>query len=265
MRTKIELREVTKGFASDKGRLDVIASVSFSAREGEFVAIVGPSGCGKTTLLNLMAGFIRPDAGTVVIDGAPRFRPDSRGILISQQGSVFPWLTVRENLMFGLNGRAAADNARIADHYADIVGLKGFEDSYPHELSGGMLKRTELARALAVKPEVLYMDEPFSALDALMSLRMRSELLRILAEERHTVMLVTHDVEEAIHLADRILVLSSRPARIQASFDVPFAHPRRLSSVAAQDLRIAILRELGVDEAAHEERRPDAPPGSGSS
>jgi ABC-type nitrate/sulfonate/bicarbonate transport system ATPase subunit len=258
MRTKIEVRELTKGFASGKGRLDVIDSVSLSVHEGEFVAIVGPSGCGKTTLLNLAAGFIRPDTGTVVIDGAPRSRPDSRGILISQQGSVFPWLTVRENLMFGLNGHAATDNAGIADHYADIVGLKGFEDSYPHELSGGMLKRAELARALVVKPEVLYMDEPFAALDALMSLRMRNELLRILAKERHTVMLVTHDVEEAIHLADRILVLSSRPTRILATFDVPFPHPRRLSSAAAQQLRIAILRELGVDEAVNDERPPDA-------
>jgi len=219
-------------------------------REGEFVAIVGPSGCGKTTLLNVMAGFIQPDTGTVVIDGSPRSKRDSRGILISQQGSVFPWLTVRENLMFGLNGHVPADNVSLADHYADIVGLKGFEDSYPHELSGGMLKRAELARALVVKPEILYMDEPFAALDALMSLRMRNELLRILAKERHTVMLITHDVEEAIHLADRVLVLSSRPARIRATFDVPFTHPRRLSSAAAQELRTAILLELGVDEAA---------------
>jgi ABC-type nitrate/sulfonate/bicarbonate transport system ATPase subunit len=247
MRTKIEVRGLTKAFSSDKGRLPVIENVSFSVRDGEFVAIVGPSGCGKTTLLNLLAGFIRPDGGTVIIDGAPRSKPDSRGILISQQGSVFPWLTVRENLMFGLNGHPPADHMQIADHYADIVGLKGFEESYPHELSGGMLKRAELARALVVKPEILYMDEPFSALDALMSLRMRNELLRILEKERHTVMLITHDVEEAIHLADRILVLSSRPMRIQATFDVPFPHPRRLSSSAAQELRVEILRELGVD------------------
>jgi len=245
MRPKIEVREVGKGFVSDRGRLEVIQNVSLSVRDGEFVAIVGPSGCGKTTLLNLIAGFIAPDTGTIFIDGAPHSKPSLRGILISQQGSVFPWLTVRENLMFGLNGHAAGST--LADRYAEIVGLTGFEDSYPHELSGGMLKRAELARALVVKPEILYMDEPFSALDALMSLRMRNELLRILAKERHTVMLVTHDVEEAIHLADRILVLSSRPTRIQAAFDVRFAHPRRLSSAAAQDLRVAILRELGVD------------------
>jgi ABC-type nitrate/sulfonate/bicarbonate transport system ATPase subunit len=246
-RTKIEVRELQKSFASDAGPLSVVAGVSFTVRDGEFVAIVGPSGCGKSTLMNIMAGFIRPDAGSVQIDGVLRSNPDSKGIMISQQGSVFPWLTVRENLMFGLNGHAPANKAELADHYAGIVGLKGFEASYPHELSGGMLKRAELARALVVKPEILYMDEPFSALDALMSLRMRNELLRILAKERHTVLLITHDVEEAIHVADRILVLSPRPTRIQASFAVPFPHPRRLSSPQAQELRVAILRELGVE------------------
>ncbi len=254
MRTKIELRGLRKSFASDKGPLQVIDDVGFTVGDGEFVAVVGPSGCGKSTLMNLMAGFIRPDSGAVVIDGIPRSKPDSKGILISQQGSVFPWLTVRENLMFGLNGDTQGDHAALADHYADIVGLKGFEDSYPHELSGGMLKRTELARALVVKPEILYMDEPFSALDALMSLRMRNELLRILAKERHTVILITHDVEEAIHLADRIIVLSPRPTRIQATFEVPFKHPRRLSSPEAQALRVAILSQLGVADEGPEKQ-----------
>jgi ABC-type nitrate/sulfonate/bicarbonate transport system ATPase subunit len=247
MRIKIEVRDLKKSFASDKGILPVIEAVSLSVEDGEFVAIVGPSGCGKSTLMNMMAGFIQPDAGSVAIDGVRRTKPDSKGILISQQGSVFPWLTVRENLMFGLNGHALPDRRAIAEHYADIVGLKGFEDSYPHELSGGMIKRTELARALVVKPEILYMDEPFSALDALLSLRMRNELLRILARERHTTLLITHDVEEAIHLADRIVVLSPRPTRIQAIFNVPFEHPRRLSSREVQELRLTILSELGVE------------------
>src|SRR5579885_2465727 len=195
MRTKIEVRDLRKTFASDKGRLPVVENVSFSVRDGEFVAIVGPSGCGKSTLLNMIAGFVAPDAGAVIIDGAPRNKPSSKGILISQQGSVFPWLTVRENLSFGLEALDPSEQVRIADHYAGIVGLQGFEHSYPHELSGGMLKRAELARALVVKPDILYMDEPFSALDALMSLRVRNELLRILRTERHTVILVTHDVE----------------------------------------------------------------------
>ena len=206
-----------------------------------------PPAAARSTLLNIIAGFDRPDQGLVTIDGAETFKPSSQGILISQHGSVFPWLTVQQNLMFGLNGHVHGDRETLADHYAAMVGLKGFERSYPHELSGGMLKRAELARALVVKPEILYMDEPFSALDALMNLRMRNELLRILSEERHTVVLVTHDVEEAIHLADRIIVLSSRPATLQAVFDVPFPHPRKLSSPGVQELKVAILRELGVD------------------
>jgi ABC-type nitrate/sulfonate/bicarbonate transport system ATPase subunit/flavin-dependent dehydrogenase len=247
MPTKIEVKDLQKGFATDKGPLKVVDGVSFGVGDGEFVAIVGPSGCGKSTLMSMIAGFDRPDRGSVVIDGAERTRPSSKGILISQHGSVFPWLTVRENLMFGLEGPSRRERAELADHYAGIVGLTGFEKSYPHELSGGMVKRVELARALVVKPEILYMDEPFSALDALMSLRMRNELLRILSEERHTVLLITHDVEEAVHMADRILVLSPRPTRIQATFEVGLPHPRKLTSPEVQELRVAILRELGVD------------------
>jgi ABC-type nitrate/sulfonate/bicarbonate transport system ATPase subunit len=153
---------------------------------------------------------------------------------------------VQQNLVFGQNQGTREQKAMLADHYIELVGLKGFERSYPHELSGGMLKRVELARALVVKPEILYMDEPFSALDALMSLRMQNEMLRILEKERHTMVLITHDVEEAIHLADQVLVLSQRPATIQARFEVPFPHPRRLTSPEAQALKESILRELGL-------------------
>src|SRR5215510_13575324 len=245
MPVKIAVESITKSFATDHGPRQVIGGIDFKVDDGEFVAIVGPSGCGKSTLMNIIAGFERPDTGRVVVDGAPRNGPSAKGIVISQQGSVFPWLTVQRNMMFGLNGHAGRE--ALADHYIAMVGLKGFEKSYPHELSGGMLKRVELARALVVKPEILYMDEPFSALDALMNLRMRNELLRILAEERHTVLLVTHDVEEAIHLANRILVLSTRPATIQVAFEVPFPHPRKLTSPEVQAFRVSILRELGVD------------------
>jgi ABC-type nitrate/sulfonate/bicarbonate transport system ATPase subunit len=228
----------------------VVGGISLDVADGEFVAIVGPSGCGKSTLMNMLAGFERPDAGAVRIDGVAVAGPSPKRIVISQHGSVFPWLTVQQNLMFGLNGTAHAETggerAALADHYAAMVGLKGFEKSYPHELSGGMLKRVELARAFIVKPEILYLDEPFSALDALMNLRMRNELLRILSEEHHTVVLITHDVEEAVYMADRIVVLSPRPTTIQASFRVDLPHPRRIASVEAQELREAILRELGV-------------------
>ncbi len=244
---KIVVNGISKSFDSDRGPLHVLNDISFEVADGEILAIVGPSGCGKSTLMNIIAGFDQPDSGVVTIDGAPLKKPSPRGILISQQGSVFPWLTVQQNLMFGLTEDTHSNKQELADHYASLVGLKGFEQSYPHELSGGMLKRAELARALVVKPEILYMDEPFSALDALLNLRMRNELLRILGEERHTVLLITHDVEEAIHLADRVLVLSPQPTHIQASFDVGIAHPRRLSSPPVQALRAAILSELGVE------------------
>jgi ABC-type nitrate/sulfonate/bicarbonate transport system ATPase subunit len=246
MSAKIVVDNISKSFRSEQGALTVVSGVSFEVADGEVVALVGPSGCGKTTLLNIIAGFEKPDAGSIRIDGAAHDKPSKQGILISQHGSVFPWLNVQQNLMFGLNGDVHDDKEGLADHYAALVGLQGFESNYPHELSGGMLKRAELARALVVKPEILYMDEPFSALDALMNLRMRNELLRVLSEERHTVLLITHDVEEAIHLADRVLVLSPAPARIKSSFEVSLPHPRKLSSRYVQDLRVAILRELGV-------------------
>lgn len=246
MAAKIALSEVRKSFVTAKGALPVVDGVSFEVADGEFVAIVGPSGCGKSTLLNIVAGFETPDTGRVAVEGRSRPGPSPQGIVISQHGSVFPWLTVQQNLMFGLNHGTRAEKVEFANRYTDLVGLKGFEQAYPHELSGGMMKRVEIARALVVKPEILYMDEPFSALDALMSLKMQTEMLRILKKERHTTVLITHDVEEAIHLADQILVLSSRPTVIQAQFEVPWKHPRKLSSPESQALKESILRELGV-------------------
>jgi NitT/TauT family transport system ATP-binding protein len=242
----ISLDRVSRIYSMGRLEVPALADVSLEVRPGEFVAIVGPSGCGKSTLMNIIAGFERQDQGSVKIDGVERVGPSPRGIVISQHGSVFPWLTVQQNLMFGLSGDSHGDKAGLADQYAAMVGLKGFEAAYPHELSGGMLKRVELARALVVKPEILYMDEPFSALDALMSLRMQTELQRILGEERHTVLLITHDVEEAVYMADRIIVLSPRPTTVQTTFHVSFPHPRKLSSLEAHGLREAILKELGL-------------------
>ncbi len=245
MDAKIAIRGLRKGFRA----LQVIDGIDLDVAPGEFVAIVGPSGCGKSTLMKLLAGFERPDSGAVAIDGVPVTRPSPNAIVISQHGSVFPWLTVRENLMFGLPGKDRAADVTTADHYAEMVGLKGFEKAYPHELSGGMLKRVEIARALAVKPDIVLMDEPFSALDALTALKMRNELLRVLREENHTVLLITHDVEEAIYLADRIVVLSSRPTRVATVFPITQPHPRKVSQPALQEIKDAILAQLGMSYA----------------
>lgn len=245
MDAKIAIRGLRKGFRA----LQVIDGIDLDVAPGEFVAIVGPSGCGKSTLMKLLAGFERPDSGAVAIDGVPVTRPSPNAIVISQHGSVFPWLTVRENLMFGLSGKDRAADVTTADHYAEMVGLKGFEKAYPHELSGGMLKRVEIARALAVKPDIVLMDEPFSALDALTALKMRNELLRVLREENHTVLLITHDVEEAIYLADRIVVLSSRPTRVATVFPITQPHPRKVSQPALQEIKDAILAQLGMSYA----------------
>jgi ABC-type nitrate/sulfonate/bicarbonate transport system ATPase subunit len=252
MRPKIDVRGISKTFQTRRDPIPVLDDISFSVAEGEFVAVIGPSGCGKSTLLGVLAGFERPDTGEVRVDGEPVWEPKRTGIFIFQQPSLFPWLDLEGNLVFGLDGASSDERRRLVAHYIALVGLEGFEHAFPYQLSGGMQQRAELARALMVKPEILYMDEPFGALDALTRLRMRAELLRILARERHTVLLVTHDVEEALHLADRVLVLSPRPARIQAVIDLALPRPRRLSSPELLGLKASILKELGVEESEEE-------------
>ena len=250
MRAKIEVRGISKTFPTRRGPLAVLDDISFSVGEGEFVAIIGPSGCGKSTLLGVLAGFEKADRGEVNVDGEPVREPRRTGIFIFQQPSLFPWLNLEGNLVFGLNGASPEERRRLVAHYISLVGLEGFEHAFPYQLSGGMQQRAELARALMVRPEILYMDEPFGALDALTRLRMRAELLRILSRERHTVLLVTHDVEEALHLADRVLLLSPRPAQIQTVIDVTLPRPRLLSSPALLELKASILKELGIGEVA---------------
>jgi ABC-type nitrate/sulfonate/bicarbonate transport system ATPase subunit len=250
MRAKIEVRGISKTFPTRRGPLAVLDDISFSVGEGEFVAIIGPSGCGKSTLLGVLAGFEKADRGEVSVDGEPVREPRRTGIFIFQQPSLFPWLNLEGNLVFGLNGASPEERRRLVAHYISLVGLEGFEHAFPYQLSGGMQQRAELARALMVRPEILYMDEPFGALDALTRLRMRAELLRILSRERHTVLLVTHDVEEALHLADRVLLLSPRPAQIQTVIDVTLPRPRLLSGPALLELKASILKELGIGEVA---------------
>jgi ABC-type nitrate/sulfonate/bicarbonate transport system ATPase subunit len=254
VRPKIEVRGLSKTFQTRGGPVPVLDDLTFSVADGEFVAVIGPSGCGKSTLLSLLAGFERPDAGEVRVDDEAVREPRRKAIFIFQQPSLFPWLDLADNVVFGLDGEAAEARRRLVAHYLDLVVLEGFERAFPLQLSGGMQQRAELARALVVKPEILYLDEPFGALDALTRLRMRAEFLRILSRERHTVLLVTHDVEEALQLADRVLVLSPRPARIRHVLEVKLPRPRGLSNPELLAMKTAILRELGVDERANGDR-----------
>lgn len=247
MPVDIDARDVWKAFRLDDGRtLPVLEGFSLTVAQHELVALVGPSGCGKSTLLDLLAGFQRPDRGSISVGGQAVRGPNRNGILITQKGAVFPWISAWRNLTFVLDGMPEAEKTRRARHYLELVGLQDFLSAFPYQLSGGMLQRLELARALVVSPDVLYMDEPFGSLDALTRLRMRQELLRIRREEPQTTVLVTHDVDEAIALADRVFVLSERPMKIMRVVEVAIEHPRSMADPRAVALKDSILHELGA-------------------
>ena len=231
----VRIDHVTKIFPGHSVRdAPVLAldDVSLDIADREFCSIIGHSGCGKTTLLNLLAGFEQPTAGTIVVDGTPVGRPGWQRSMVFQDYALFPWLTVEQNISFGLEMKKVPLEARQAVIAAQIrlVGLTGFEKRYPHQLSGGMKQRVSIARALSVEPQVLLMDEPFAALDAQNRALMQQEMGRLLAEadadSRRTMVLVTHSIEEAIVLSDRIVVLSSRPGRVKDVLRVDLPRPR---------------------------------------
>jgi NitT/TauT family transport system ATP-binding protein len=245
-RTKLRAEGVSMVFDRDNNRVAVLDMVDLEVSEGEFVCILGPSGCGKSTFLNIIAGFLSPTSGQVRIDEETVRGPDPRRIFVFQERGVFPWLTVEGNIGFGLFKLANAQRAERIAHYVKLVGLQGFEKTYPQELSGGMKQRLEVARALAVNPDVLFLDEPFGALDSITRLTMRSELLRIWEAERKTIVFVTHDIDESIQLADRVIVMSARPARIQRIVDIDMGHPRDISSRRYLELRDGIFEQIGL-------------------
>ena len=221
---------------SNTGRVFGVADNSFVALEnlnlqvydGEFVTVVGPSGCGKSTAMNIAAGLLKPTSGQCLVDGKAVEGPGPERGVIFQQYALFPWLTVRQNVEFGLKlkGVPAAERRRIADHYIGLVALTDFADALPKQLSGGMKQRCAIARAYAVDPQVLLMDEPFGALDALTRVRMQNQLLDTWSRERRTVMFITHDVDEAVYLANRVIVMASRPGRLQEIIEVNLPYPR---------------------------------------
>ncbi|MCX8062658.1 MAG: ABC transporter ATP-binding protein [Anaerolineales bacterium] len=228
---KIKLQRVSRVYEIGKGSTIIaVEDVSFAVSAEEFVCIVGPSGCGKSTLLYLIACLEKPSAGEILIDGKPVTEPNPKVGMVFQPDSVFPWLTVRENIEFGpaLRGILPSQRQRIAEYYVHLVGLEGFENTLPRQLSGGMKKRVDIARAFANNPEILLMDEPFGALDAMTKEKLQMELLQIWENERKTILFVTHDLEEALMLGTRVIVMSRQPNTIQTILDIPFPHPRSM-------------------------------------
>ena len=229
--------------------VQALQDISLEVKTNEFVSILGHSGCGKTTLLNLIAGFEKPTSGRIECAGKEVKEPGAERAMVFQDYALFPWLTVRDNIAFGLNIKGI-DSATInqkVDHFANLVGLGAFVESYPHQLSGGMRQRVSIARAFAVDPTVLLMDEPFAALDAQNRAMMQKEMIRILAEESKTVVLVTHSIEESINLSDVIIIMTRRPGRVKEVIRVP--EPRRMIEDTPSYLEVRRkIRDLISDE-----------------
>jgi len=247
---KLEVSHLSKGFLrASSGAMPVLDDLSLAVADLEFVAIVGPSGCGKSTLLRIVDGLIPPDSGTIRLNGALVNGPGHGRGMVFQSFDLFPWRTAIGNVEFGLEMKnlPRAERRARARRWIELVGLQGFENSYPHQLSGGMQQRVGIARALAIEPEVLLMDEPFGALDVQTRDLLQDELLAIWQRERKTVLFVTHSIEEAIYLADRVLISTPRPARIERVLDIPFDRPRRedmKSDPAFVELRREIWQSL---------------------
>jgi ABC-type nitrate/sulfonate/bicarbonate transport system ATPase subunit len=231
---KLSIEHLSKRYWFEREEREVLAvsDVSLAVEDGEFLAIVGPSGCGKTTLLNIVAGLLPYEDGVVSIDGKQVKGPGVDRAVVFQHSALLPWRTIAGNVRYGMEMQRRFDEATMrqrADHFVKMVGLSGFEQHFPNELSGGMQQRVNLARALAADPKVLLMDEPFAALDAQTREFMQAELLKIWSQDRKTVLFITHQINEAVYLADRVAVMSARPGRLKGVFKVPFGRPRTLS------------------------------------
>ncbi len=229
--TGITLRNVNKTFSAQGGTVDALQDVSLDIGGGEFFCIVGPSGCGKTTLLRILAGLEDSTGGDVCIPAASNGRPHNS--MVFQEQSVFPWMSVRDNVSYGLRLRGVGKKERyaIADRYIRMIGLTKFSDAYPHQLSGGMKQRVSVARAFANDPEILLMDEPFGALDEQNRILLQQELLRIWEESRKTTVFITHSIDEALCLGDRVMVMTAHPGRIKSIVDIDLPRPRDIAAI----------------------------------
>lgn len=244
----LSIRDVSKSFNRSGEELVALNHVSLDIEAGSFVSVIGPSGCGKSTLLRLIAGLNQADEGELLLDGEPIKGPGCDRGLVFQNPTLFPWLNISNNIAFGLKaGRKHRDKAEIQEKVAAnirLVGLEGFEKSYPHQLSGGMCQRASLARSLVGNPRLLLLDEPLGALDAFTRMNMQDELLRIWEQENMTMIMVTHDVDEAIYLSDKVIVMSARPAKIEKIIDIKMTRPRARSGEEFLLYRSKILKLL---------------------
>ncbi|NMB46073.1 MAG: ABC transporter ATP-binding protein [Firmicutes bacterium] len=228
---KLRVHHVSKVFAQKDQQVTALEDTNFDVREGEFVTILGPSGCGKSTILKVIAGLTEPSSGYVMLNNQRINGPGADRGMVFQAYTLFPWLTVEQNIGFGLQlkGMPKAQRQEIVDHYLELIGLDGFGAMYPNNLSGGMKQRVAIARALANDPEVLLMDEPFGALDAQTRTVMQELLLRVWEESHKTILFVTHDIDEAIFMGDRVYVMTARPGRLKAEISIPLSRPREFS------------------------------------
>ena len=256
---QLQIRALVKRFAVRGKQQEILAldGIDLTVRSGEFVLLLGPSGCGKSTLLNIIAGFLRPTSGQAIHGDEEIRGPDRRRTVVFQDYALFPWMTVQRNVEFGLKaqGFPLKERSETAHHFINLVRLSGFEDRFPHEISGGMKQRAAIARALAPNPDILLMDEPFGALDAQTRVLLQEEVARISSQTAKTVLFVTHSIEEAVFLGDRIVVMSARPGRIRAVYDVHLTRPRTATTRSlpefvdlAQDLWQSLKPEWQADE-----------------
>lgn len=244
-RPQVLIDGISKTFTIDKGSLPVLEDINLSFHQGEFISIVGTSGCGKSTLLKMIIGLEAPTTGQITLAGRVVTKPSVDCGMVFQEARLFPWLTVEENIEFGITKKISkAEKKQLVTQHIELVGLSGFEKALPKQLSGGMQQRVSIARALVNKPDVLLLDEPFGALDALTRINMQNEVLKLWEHEKKTMILVTHDIDEAIFLSDRIVVLSSRPGRVMDIIDVDLPRPRERSSDDFLKIRGTIFKYL---------------------
>ncbi len=261
---RLSVRGISKSYPNDEnGKTSVLEEITFDVEDGEFLSIVGPSGCGKTTLLKIIAGLLEPDSGEILIDEIPVSVEHNRAGFIFQQESLFPWRTVRQNIEFGLEltGVNEVRKRELSNEMISIVGMRGLEENLPHEVSGGQARKTEMARSLVTKPDILLADEALSNLDAQTRNYLQEEFMRISEETGSTVLFVSHNVDEAVFMSDRILVMSNIPGRIMAEFSIDLPKPRNRTSPECLTYRAGILDLLKVEQekAMKHQTRPKLP------